>query len=91
VRDWILRRLGKQSELKMDSFLGRIWTRYGVIGLGLASPMTVGAQLGAAVGVGLNARPRHLFVWMCIGGVFWSAVLTMMVVLGLMGAQAVVE
>ncbi|MFN8373256.1 MAG: hypothetical protein U0694_10335 [Anaerolineae bacterium] len=37
AREWIFRRLGRRAELDLNSFLGRIWTRYGVVGLGLAA------------------------------------------------------
>lgn len=90
LRDWILQRLGKKATLDPDSLAGRIWTRFGVPGLGLIAPMTVGSQIGAAVGLMLNARPRQLFIWMCIGAVAWSSLLTALVALGVLGVQSVV-
>ncbi len=91
VRTWIMKRLGKRTTLKTDSFMGRIWESYGVIGLGLAAPMTTGSMLGAAIGVAMNAQPRNLFAWMSIGAVLWSIILTVLVTMGVLGAQSVVQ
>jgi hypothetical protein len=91
VRAWILRQLGKRATLKTDSFLGRIWESYGVIGLGFIAPMTTGSIIGAAIGVALNARPRHLFVWMSVGAIVWCVTLTILVMMGVLGAQAVAQ
>lgn len=68
----------------------RVWQRWGIWGLGLAAPMTLGAQLGAALGLALNAPPRRLFAALALGALVWSAILTVLFSLGLLGAQAVV-
>lgn len=43
-----------ESALK-KSRLYEIWNNYGVIGLGLLSPLLLGAPLGSAVGIALGA------------------------------------
>lgn len=88
VRAWLMKRLGKGDAALSSGRMRAIWDRYGVIGLGLAAPMTVGAQLGAAVGMALNAQPRRLVVSMALGALLWSIALTAAVSLGLLGAQA---
>ena len=90
-RQWVMNRLGRDSVLKPDTLLGRAWARFGVIGLGLLAPMTIGSQLGAGLGVTLDNRPRMVLLWMCIGGMVWSILLTVLVSLGVLGAQAVVN
>lgn len=64
--------------------MGRIWNRYGIIGLGFLSPLLTGSPLGAAIGISFNAEPRKLLLWMGVGIVFWSAVLTTAAAYGLM-------
>jgi hypothetical protein len=91
VRAWIFKRLGKKTTLNPDSLAGRIWERAGVAGLGLAAPVTVGAQMGAAIGIALNARPRHLFFWMCAGAVAWSLLLTVLTTMGVIGVQEMMK
>ncbi|MBZ0279115.1 MAG: small multi-drug export protein [Anaerolineae bacterium] len=89
VRDWALRRLGRQTAGQSDTLIARIWQRFGIIGLGLAAPMTVGAQIGAALGISLNAPSRRLLLWMSLGALAWSIALTLAVLLGVVGAQAI--
>ncbi|NWG15662.1 MAG: small multi-drug export protein [Chloroflexi bacterium] len=91
LRARIMRRIGSRAVVKPGSRLYRIWERFGMIGLGLAAPMTLGAQIGAAVGLALNAPPRRLFVWMALGGLLWSVTLTLLVSLGIVGAQQVIR
>jgi len=89
VRDWIMNRLGRSGPVNPDSRIRRIWDQYGMIGLGLIAPMTVGAQVGAAIGLALNGKPRPLFLWMALGGLTWSIALTTAVTLGVLGLNAV--
>jgi hypothetical protein len=89
IRDWIMKRIGDRSALASQGRLRQIWDRFGIIGLGLAAPLTVGAQIGAAIGLALNAPPRRLFLWMALGGLVWSIALTALVSLGVLGVQSV--
>jgi hypothetical protein len=89
VRGWVMRRLGRKADVNPDSLIRRIWQKYGLIGLGLLAPMTVGAQIGAAVGLAMNGQPRRLFVALALGGLIWSIALTIAVSLGILGVNAV--
>ena len=89
LRDWIMRRFGDKVMTDPNSAVNRTWTRYGMIGLALLAPVTTGAQIGAAVGMALNASPRRLFLLMSIGGLLWAALLAAAISLGIMGVQAV--
>ncbi len=51
--------------------------------------MTVGAQIGAAIGLALNGKPRSLFIALSLGGLAWSIALTAAVTLGVLGVNAV--
>jgi F0F1-type ATP synthase assembly protein I len=62
----------------------RAWQRYGLIGLALLAPITVGAQLGAVIGLSLGAKPLRLVVAMTLGAALWSAGITLAVVAGLL-------
>lgn len=53
-----------------------IWKKYGVVGLGLLSPLVFGAPLGAALGISLGAPKNRLLLWMSIGIIIWSILLT---------------
>lgn len=82
IRNWLVRRTRNKSGGR-TSRMTRIWDKYGIPGIGFLSPLITGAPLGAAIGISFGAEPRKLFVWMTIGIVFWSSVLTTAAALGL--------
>ncbi len=82
LRAWVDRRFGSRAALDPNSRLYRIWDRYGMIGLGALAPLTVGAQIGAAIGMALNAPPFRLFVIMSVAAFVWSIGLTAAFLLG---------
>ncbi len=84
IRTKLLRQNGK-SKHKEQGCIYHIWTRYGIAGLGLFSPLLVGAPLGAALGVTLGVPINRLLIWMSLGIVLWSAILTFASSLGLVG------
>jgi hypothetical protein len=86
VRTWLIKRFQRKN-MGRDSRMGRIWNRYGIIGLGFLSPLLTGAPLGAAIGISFNAEPRKLLLWMAVGIVFWSCVLTAATAYGLMALR----
>jgi uncharacterized membrane protein len=89
VRDWIMRRFGEKASADPNSAIRRAWDRYGLIGLALLAPITTGAQIGAAMGMALNAPPRRLFLLMSLGGLLWAILFAAAISLGIMGVQAV--
>ena len=89
VRAWIMRRFGDKVSADPNSTFRRVWDRYGMVGLALLAPITTGSQIGAALGLALNAPPRRLFIIMSLGGLLWAVLLAVAVSLGIMGVQAV--
>lgn len=83
LRDRVMRRAG-QSVGQPQGRLRRIWARYGLAGLALTAPMTVGAQLGAALGVMLAVPRLRLTAALTLGALVWSIGLTAAVTLGLL-------
>ncbi len=82
-------RYGEQSTKKGRIY--NIWNKYGIIGLGLLSPLLFGAPLGAAIGIGLNAPRYRLLLWMSIGIVIWSIFLTLLGFFGVTSLQSIVK
>ncbi len=64
-----------------------VWDRYGVVGLGLISPVLTGAPLGAAIGIALGARAGRLLLWISAGVVIWSVLLGLVASLGVEGVR----
>ena len=80
LRNWLLKK--KEKEQKNKGWIYRIWEKYGVIGLGILSPLITGSLLGAAIGISLGASPKRLILWMSVGIVIWTIVLTIISTLG---------
>jgi|SRR5665648_39829 len=91
TRNWIISRRKRKKVKEENSSIDRMWNKYGVIGLGLLSPLITGAPLGAAIGVSLGAPPSRLILWMVIGIVVWTIILTMVSTLGIEGLKALVR
>ncbi len=91
IRGKILKwRYGENKDPKQGR-LYRIWNKYGVVGLGLLSPLLFGALIGAAVGSLLGAQRWRLLVWMSVGIVVWSIGLTALGVAGLSGLESLLN
>jgi hypothetical protein len=90
IRKWFIKwRYGKKSP--KEGRIYNIWNKYGIIGLGLLSPLLFGAPFGAALGIGLGASRYSLLLWMSIGIVIWSIFITASGFFGLMSFQYVVK
>jgi len=87
VRDVIMGRFARRRNINSQGRLKHIWERYGLFGLGLAAPMTVGSQIGTALGLALNAQPRRLVFFMSLGALVWSVSLTIITTLGILTFQ----
>ena len=90
LRDRFLKWKYEDEKALEKSRLYEIWNKYGVIGLGLLSPLLFGAPLGAAVGIALGAEKERLLLWMSIGIVLWSIILTLAGVMGLLALENMV-
>jgi len=56
--------------------IDRVWRRWGVIGLGLFAPCLTGAPIGVALGLWLRVPTPRLLLWMLLGVVAWTVILT---------------
>lgn len=83
LRNWLMRRFKFQPEQHTDSLIGRMWNRYGLLGLSLLAPVTVGAQIGALIGVALGVPPRRLVIGLSLGVAVWCMGIGLAVALGL--------
>jgi hypothetical protein len=81
LRNWLVQRC--QQKFGRTGRMTRIWEKYGIPGLGFLSPLITGSPLGAAIGISFGAEPRKLLVWMTIGIIFWSTILTTAAAFGL--------
>jgi hypothetical protein len=72
---------------KMMALVLKAWERFGLVGLALLAPMTVGAQAGAVIGLSFGEHPLRLIISMTLGAAVWSVLITLAVNMGLMAVQ----
>lgn len=89
IRNWLLKNYDLNSPGLRGKFLRNLWEKYGIIGLGIFSPLLFGAPLGAAIGVALGAPRNRLLIWMSLGIIIWSIGLTMAGIQGIMIFQSI--
>jgi hypothetical protein len=82
IRIWILTKLNKPKNDK-KSLIRKIWEKYGIIGLGLLSPLLFGTPIGSTIGVALGAPKKDLFLWMSLGVFIWTIILTLAFIEGI--------
>ena len=98
LRERIRRRMEKRTQEddtpqppnRMIVMVQSAWTRYGLIGLAIAAPMTVGAQVGAVIGLTFGEKPLRLVVFMTLGAGIWAVLITLAVVTGLMTVSEII-
>lgn len=60
----------------------RVWNRYGMPGLAMASPILTGVHLATLIAVGLGATRRSTLVWMTASLAVWTVGITALAVTG---------
>ena len=87
LRDRIQRRMSNKETSEPKRFVVIVqnaWNRYGMLGLSILAPMTVGSQMGAVIGLGFGARPWRLVVVMTLGAGVWAMLIALAVQAGIM-------
>jgi len=91
VRYWLVRRHQSENKEQQHGSFYRIWHRFGIIGLGLLTPLLTGALLGAALGLTLGVPAKRLLLWISLGVALWSVVLTTGAAIGWIGIQSLLH
>jgi hypothetical protein len=87
LREALVRRLKLSFEPQPDKLWWRVWNRFGMIGLGLLAPVTLGSQAGTLLGLALGTRPLPLLLAMGLGAAVWTVIITVLASLGIAVAQ----
>ena len=82
LRSWVLSRLKIDPQPDAKKLFWRIWARFGLWGLGLIAPVTIGPQATAAVALVLGERPLRIQMAISLGILPWTLLFAMMTGLG---------
>jgi len=85
---WMARRRAGKPRSKSWDRAGRIWEKYGIIGLAFISPVVPGAPLGALIALALGAPKWRVLLWFPASIVVWSVGVTLVGVIGLAALHA---
>jgi len=73
VRKWLLERLRIARPSPHFPWWRNVWDRWGLPGLALLAPVTIGPYFAALAALALGQRPGRILLWIAIGGLAWSA------------------
>jgi hypothetical protein len=71
LRDWITRKLKVNPHPDPSKLFWRIWERFGLWGLGLIAPVTIGPQATALICLSLGEPPRRIQLAISLGVIPW--------------------
>ena len=83
LRDWLVRKLKIPVERDPSKLVWRIWERWGLAGLGLLAPVTIGPQAGSVLALAIGERAVRLFVALSLGVVPWCVLFAVLVGFGI--------
>ncbi|MBE0690204.1 MAG: hypothetical protein IH587_08810, partial [Anaerolineae bacterium] len=87
LRARIIQRFNLSLEHDPQKLFWRAWDRFGLVGLGLLAPITVGSQIGTLIGLALGVAPARLLTAMAVGGALWSLAIALLVAVGVSVVQ----
>jgi hypothetical protein len=85
LQAWAERRFARRLEKIRAHRIHRIWEKYGVIGLGLLSPVLFGAPQCTLLGLLFGAPPARMAFWASCGVLVWTALVGGLILLGVTG------
>ena len=88
IEGYLERRQNESEPSKRRQRAKRLWNRYGLPGLAVASPISTGVHLAAVFALGLGSSRRSTAVWMTASIAAWTVVITAGSVFALSTIQA---
>lgn len=82
LREWLVRKLKIPVERDSSKLIWRIWNKWGLAGLGVLAPVTVGPQVGGILALAVGSRPSRIFVTLSLGVIPWCVLFGGLVAFG---------
>jgi len=82
LRDWISRKLKIDPKPDNSKLFWKVWSCFGLWGLGLIAPITIGPQVTAILALALGESPRRIQLAIVLGVFPWVIVLGFLASLG---------
>ena len=82
LREWLVRKLRIPVKRDSSKLIWRIWERWGLAGLGLLAPVTIGPQAGSVLALAVGERTIPIFVALSLGVIPWCLLFAVLVEFG---------
>lgn len=82
ARRWVVKRLKISAEPDPKKLFWRVWGKFGMPGLGLLAPVTVGPYLAALLAIALGEKPARLMLWIAGGAIPWCILFAVLSAMG---------
>jgi hypothetical protein len=82
LRNWITRKLKINPTPDPTKLFWRVWHRFGIWGLGLVAPVTVGPQATAVIALALGESPRRIQLAISLGVAPWAVAIGILTAFG---------
>jgi len=82
LRDWLIRKLKIPVKRDSTKLVWRIWERWGLAGLGLLAPVTIGPQAGSILALAVGERAVRIFLALSLGVIPYCVLFAILVGLG---------
>ena len=82
ARDWLVRRFRIPVERDPSKWIWRVWERWGLIGLGLLAPVTIGPQIGGLLALAVGGKPARVWLSLSVGVIPWCVLFGSLVAAG---------
>jgi len=87
VRNWLVAKLRIPVNRDPSKWIWKAWDRWGIVGLGLLAPVTIGPQAGACLALAVGSGPKAIFLSLSLGAVPWCILFSVLVKAGIRFAQ----
>ena len=82
LRTWITGKLKIDPTPDSSKLFWRVWHRFGLWGLGLIAPVTIGPQATAAIALALGERPVRIQLAISLGVLPWAVAFGVLTAVG---------
>jgi len=83
LRDWLVRKLRIPVRRDPSKLIWRVWEKWGLAGLGLLAPVTIGPQAGSVLALAVGERPLRIFLSLSLGVLPWCVLFAALVGAGM--------
>lgn len=82
ARRWLEKKFRISPHPDPTKLFWRAWGRFGLPGLALLAPVTVGPYIAALIALALGEKPLRLILWIAAGAIPWTLVFAILAATG---------